>query len=314
MSYIQPKTDFKDGDVLYGIDLNASNAAIKAGVDDNFDKIQALNETKQDILTAGEGIQIENNVITNTQTSAEWGNIQGDITEQSDLQGALGTKQDTLISGTNIKTINNKSILGEGNLAIGGSGGTTDYDELENRPQINSVLLTGNKTLGDLGITVGEVVVGSTPTSDTQLLIDETDFDFQNQDILNTYSTRQDASYSCNFINGVELWNNNSPTSDFASQNVQIDFTGYRYYEIIYYSSTDDKLILTTGRLPIALGLGTNLVMTYNSSSSSYIASRQVNIISTGLNFVNAYYYKYSDGTKGGANNKLIPLKVVGYK
>ena len=34
----------------------------------------------------------------------------------------------------------------------GGSSGTTDYTQLENKPQINSVVLTGNKTLNDLGI------------------------------------------------------------------------------------------------------------------------------------------------------------------
>ena len=33
------------------------------------------------------------------------------------------TKQDTLISGTNIKTINNQSLLGSGNITIEGGGG-----------------------------------------------------------------------------------------------------------------------------------------------------------------------------------------------
>lgn len=62
--------------------------------------------------------------------------------------------QTKLVSGTNIKTINNQNLLGEGNITIqGGSGGTTDYDQLENRPQINNVTLTGNKSLSDLGIT-----------------------------------------------------------------------------------------------------------------------------------------------------------------
>ena len=36
------------------------------------------------------------------------------------------TKQDTLVSGTNIKTINNTSILGSGNISIGGGGTATD--------------------------------------------------------------------------------------------------------------------------------------------------------------------------------------------
>lgn len=40
-------------------------------------------------------------------------------------------------------------------LTIGGSGGsvgTTNYNDLINKPQINSVTLMGNKTFGDLGL------------------------------------------------------------------------------------------------------------------------------------------------------------------
>lgn len=58
--------------------------------------------------------------------------------------------QEQLVSGTNIKTINGQDILGSGNLDI--SGGTTDYNQLTNKPQINSVELSGNKSLEDLGI------------------------------------------------------------------------------------------------------------------------------------------------------------------
>ena len=36
-----------------------------------------------------------------------------------------GTKQDTLVSATNIKTINGNSILGSGDLVISGGGGIT---------------------------------------------------------------------------------------------------------------------------------------------------------------------------------------------
>lgn len=41
---------------------------------------------------------------------------------------AWSAKQDALISGTNIKTINNESILGEGNIEIQGGGGGMDED------------------------------------------------------------------------------------------------------------------------------------------------------------------------------------------
>ena len=71
-----------------------------------------------------------------------------------DITQLQNNKQDVLISGENIKTINNESILGSGNINIegGGSGGTSDYTHLTNKPSINNVTLNGNKSLNDLGI------------------------------------------------------------------------------------------------------------------------------------------------------------------
>jgi hypothetical protein len=66
-------------------------------------------------------------------TSAAWGSITGTLSSQTDLQNALNAKQDTLVSGTNIKTINTNSILGSGNLTIdtgiphGTASGTDTY-------------------------------------------------------------------------------------------------------------------------------------------------------------------------------------------
>ena len=39
----------------------------------------------------------------------------------SKIKSALGGKQDSLISGTNVKTINGNSILGSGDLTVGGN-------------------------------------------------------------------------------------------------------------------------------------------------------------------------------------------------
>jgi len=59
---------------------------------------------------------------------ATWGSITGTLSAQTDLNTALSGKQDTLVSGTNIKTVNGNSLLGSGNLTISGGGltvGTT---------------------------------------------------------------------------------------------------------------------------------------------------------------------------------------------
>lgn len=115
-----------------------------------------------------------------------WGSIEGTLSDQDDLSEALGgkadlsalsTKQDILISGENIKTINNQSVIGSGNLEI--SAGETylpgtgidisdstisvepseiDYSELSNLPTIPTTTsqLTNNSgfiTSADIPIT-----------------------------------------------------------------------------------------------------------------------------------------------------------------
>src|SRR5690349_5109827 len=50
---------------------------------------------------------------------SDWGDIGGTLSDQTDLQAALDDKQDALVSGTNIKTVNSTSLLGSGNLAVG---------------------------------------------------------------------------------------------------------------------------------------------------------------------------------------------------
>ena len=46
------------------------------------------------------------------------------ITLNSNNELQVSGKQDTLVSGTNIKTINNQSLLGSGNITISGGGGS----------------------------------------------------------------------------------------------------------------------------------------------------------------------------------------------
>lgn len=80
------QTDLQDA-------LNSKAPAL--GVDDNY-------------VTDAEKIVIENTSGTNT----------GDNATNSQYSGLEGSKQDTLVSGTNIKTINGATILGSGDVVI----------------------------------------------------------------------------------------------------------------------------------------------------------------------------------------------------
>ena len=53
-----------------------------------------------------------------------WGSITGTLSNQTDLDTALNGKQATLVSATNIKTINGSSVLGSGDLVVSGTDST----------------------------------------------------------------------------------------------------------------------------------------------------------------------------------------------
>lgn len=57
-------------------------------------------------------------ILDGEDASNTWGDITGTLSDQTDLNTALGGKQETLVSGTNIKTINGSSILGSGDIEV----------------------------------------------------------------------------------------------------------------------------------------------------------------------------------------------------
>ena len=151
--------------------------------------------------------------------------------DKSKLEGIdLSTKQDTLESGINIKTINGNNILGSGNLEIQtGSGGTTDYSQLNNKPSINGVELSGNKTTSQLGINIPTKT--SDLTNDSGFLTSESEPAFNssvaknitNNDITNWNSKQEQLESGTNIktINGnnilgsgnLEIQTGGTPTS-----------------------------------------------------------------------------------------------------
>ena len=73
--------------------------------------------------------------------AAAWGSITGTLASQTDLAAALDAKQETLVSGTNIKTLNGSTILGSGDLVISASaawGGITGT--LSDQTDLNTAL------------------------------------------------------------------------------------------------------------------------------------------------------------------------------
>lgn len=99
--------------------------------------------------------------------------------EPNEIDQLRLSKQDKLTAGDNITIDENNVISATGG---GGSGGTTDYELLENKPQINGVELVGNKSLTDLGIDI--------PTKTSEL---ENDSGFIDDTALENYYTKTEV-------------------------------------------------------------------------------------------------------------------------
>ena len=97
--------------------------------------IQDQNASKTVELTQAEydGLAVKNPNTFYIITDAQGGNLSNYYTK-GETDTLLGQKQPTLVSGTNIKTINNESLLGEGNIDI--QGGSS----------VNVVQTTGTST------------------------------------------------------------------------------------------------------------------------------------------------------------------------
>lgn len=97
------------------IDISAQNEISVTGI------TSYTGITSGDITTALGYTPISGVDLTDYYTSAQ---------TDTQINNATSGKQDTLISGTNIKTINNESLLGSGNINISGGSGGTNIIEL----------------------------------------------------------------------------------------------------------------------------------------------------------------------------------------
>lgn len=135
--------------------------------------------------TAGTGIDITGNVITNTQTSAEWGNITGTLSDQTDLKNALDDKADTSDIPTKVSDLTNDS-------------GFIDKD-------VNNLTNYDTSTAVDTKISNSEeVLIGSDSgiKASHELWVDTNDVTpYVNSEISNEYGTAQNLGYSQNYSN-----------------------------------------------------------------------------------------------------------------
>ena len=93
------------------------------------------------------------------------------VHEKYALADDLSSKQDTLVSGTNIKTVNNQSLLGSGNITIQGGSGASVIEVTQ--AQYDALVTAGTLDLTALYIITDatEITVTSAVTSGSTSVI-----------------------------------------------------------------------------------------------------------------------------------------------
>lgn len=128
--------------------------------------------TKQATLVQGDNITLSTPDAEGKVTISATG--LATIKSVQEISGEVATlstgKQDKLVSGTNIKTINGNSILGEGNIEIGGTSNKTWYFSGATE------FLTGASVNAGLSVIGGTVSYGQVSVGDIVELDDDYDF------------------------------------------------------------------------------------------------------------------------------------------
>lgn len=150
----------------------------------------------------------------------------------------------------------------------GSTGGTTNYLDLDNKPKINNVELTGNKTLEDLGINIPELPIASADT-------------------LGGIKIGENLSIDENGVVSASGGNDSIPTL-YIYTNMNNSDIGFKYY-----GSTDEPTITLNEFLKNKIPFF-NIMLVYNSSSTY-----------SGANILIYPNWKPTDNIYDGTRNNL---------
>ena len=183
----------------------------------------------------------------------------------------------------------------------GGTGGATDYTELENKPSINGVTLSGNKTASDLGLISAASLFGN---------------------VVGDYTFTLNSNDEYYFM-GTQF----SPTEYNVPNPIMFDKTANHAFFIIII----DRPVTTPTDMPISSSYGcriwgvaytgTSSTASENSSYNCFSATATTNAFGTGLDTAklvtdtqfssSASVYRRLGVTGGSTTDKSIRIIVV---
>jgi len=247
-------------------------------------------------------------------------------------QTALDAKQATLVSGTNIKTVNNTSLLGSGNIAIssavawGGVTGTlsnqTDLQTaLDGKVDENTAITGATKTkitfdakglvTAGADLAAGDIPSGIDAAKISTGLISNAEFDYLNgltDNIQTQFTGKQDVLVSATNIKTI------NSTTVLGSGNIAVEPTITATTSADYYRG--DKTFATLNKAAVGLGNVDNTSdanKPVSTATQTALDAKTNKLVVTNRQTA-SYTLVLSDADKlvemnvGSANNLTVPL------
>ena len=218
------------------------------------------------------------------------------------ITAATSTKQDTLVSGTNIKTINGETLLGEGNITIeGGSGGGKSIEAGTN------ISITTGETADTINCTLP--ISATKQYQDSHNLIFLLDRNTSNNNTIN-----HNSSYG-NIIAG----NNNTLGNSFDQAMYNFVFGNYNGLEGNYQGNHADKnFVVGDHNFFGSLNSGYAVTHTavfgdYNKPKNHYeYAFGKYNVSNTGSTDADKTLFTVGNGTSESARHNAFEIRQNG--
>lgn len=169
-------------------------------------------------------------------------------------------------------TITDKDGTTTASISDGQGGGTGDYDELDNRPQINSVTLTGDLSSSDIGVADAVHTHSYDDLTDKPTLFSGDYNDLSNKPTIPTVPTNvsaftNDAGYITGYTETDPVFLASAAhgisSSDISAWNSKSDFSGS------YNDLTDKPTIPTVNNATLTIQKNGTNVQTFTANASS---------------------------------------------
>lgn len=186
-----------------------------------------------------------------------------EIPDVSELatKSELASKQDVLVSGTTIRTLNGVSLLGSGDIQF--EEGSGDYTNISNKPSINGVELSGNKTSDDLGLASKDDIPEAYDDTSlrNELQQTETGVATANSEIEKLKSGKQDTLVSgenIKTINGTSILGNGDITIEGGGVGQATEATGGEIFNDYTNNTATGQYSHAEGNLTSSLGIASH--------------------------------------------------------